>query len=604
MLPWNIFMTTPPDSSLVPDSSIIHFVALNHVSGSTNDTFQFDSRPVQAQRYDAASNHFQWMAHTGNAGTAANPLFFNVDSLSILNPGFHSQHIYTSPASPSIRFIRRKPFSDLYYVMGAGKEQLLDLRHYQPAGKHLDFTLHYRIVNAPGSFQRQRSNLNAFSLTGRYQTPNQRYTLDLTFRNYIFRNEENGGIANDSLYLSGEISDRRVIPVNLQQASSVQRLSAWTMQHRFRLLKPDDAKKESLLLPKQLILTSELDQPYRVYKDMNPASGYYREILKDSTLTLDSLHLKKFRHVLTLTNQGDKPLRLRYDAGITYHSGTYFDGMNNLKHQLYEGFAFLVFKPLPYLQWHAHSRIIKSGYQDGDHEYQIRAILHIHKKMSVEAGIREISRHPDLFVQGFYGNHHVWKNDFPAQKTQHAWVGLKQHSLSLKTYYTRIENISYFDLFGNPRYQAEPVQLWYTELTGKNESRHLGISYRLRHQMNDRVSLLRYPDFLGSMSLYFFADLFDHALHLHTGADLTYLSGWKGMTYLPEISHYAIQTTTENGNTLLADVFVHFHLSRAVIFLKYRDLASALTNDGFKLVPHYPMARPGLFFGVKWRFFD
>lgn len=592
-----------PDSLPILDSANVRQVQINLSTFLNGDTTNLSLHDDRVHRYDPAGLHSHWNANIGNAASHTLPLFFSVDSLIPFHTGFPSLSAYTSPAHPDFTFVRRKPFSQLYYIMGAAKEQMLDITHYQPAGKHFDATLHYRINNAPGSFRNQQAKLGAVSLQSRYQTLDQRYEAALTFRHYKFRHGENGGIANDSMYIANNESDRKVISVNLQNASSVNRLSGWTFLQSYKFA-PAESQSPWTVLPSQVVLTAKIDEAYRVFNDPDPLSDYFQNVYIDSTMTDDSVHFSTRSLTLAIKNPSHGKRHLKYQLGLSYQDVRYFDGKNLIPDHYVQSFTDLIFTISRQARVAFHySQSIGSKWLDGSHT-KLALFVNPTPFIDLNLGLGYTDQPSTQFNRSFFGNHIYWENNFSNQTTSQAWAKIRYGKLQLGTQYYKLAGYVYYDKFGFPRQYLDPIQVLNTELSVNLNQRFISTDIKAVYHTNDRESILRYPSFIGSAMIYYHDIWFDSALRIQAGFDLTYLSEWYGYNFSAMTGQNVLQHSRMTGNKLFTDVFINLHLKRASLFIKYRDLGSLLSGEGFFLVPDYPLSRPGLFFGVKWKFFD
>jgi len=140
---------------------------------------------------------FQYL---GNVGTAANGCLFHEEN----DVGF----IYHKDAFENYLFRAdrvkyyqlRKPFTDISYVMGTRKEQLLQVLHSQNITKTWNATLDFHLIDSPGSYLKQETYHTVLSFCTNYITKNKKYGV---LANYIFNKvivSESGGISADSLF--------------------------------------------------------------------------------------------------------------------------------------------------------------------------------------------------------------------------------------------------------------------------------------------------------------------------------------------------------------------------------------------------------------------
>ncbi len=88
----------------------------------------------------------------------------------------------------------------------------------------LNAGIKFRFLTAPGTYDHQKTENKNLSVTLRYRTENSRYGFILNYLNNKFETQENGGIANDSLFISNlEMLDFIDIPPTSDVVGSIPR---------------------------------------------------------------------------------------------------------------------------------------------------------------------------------------------------------------------------------------------------------------------------------------------------------------------------------------------------------------------------------------------
>ena len=128
----------------------------------------------------------------------------------------------------------------------------------------------------------------------------------------------------------------------------------------------------------------------------------------------------------------------------------------------------------------------------------------------------------------------------------------------------------------------------------------------LSYQVSSNKNIMPVPAFTGYTNLYI---LFRIARVLQTeiGADMTYFTKYYAPTYSPIIGQYAIQDEkyqTKVGNYPIVNVYANFHLKRTRFYIMASHVNySSGAGDPF-LVPHYPLNRMVIRFGISWNFIN
>ena len=156
----------------------------------------------------------------GNTGLAARSVLFAPQLKAGWDPGFHAFDIYKWNLEKVRFFHTTRPYTELGYVLGARAEQLIDIIHTQNIRPNWNFSLNYRLINAPGFLQNQKTNHNNYLFTSWYQGKKKRYNNYFVLLGNRLQATENGGIQDDRM-LNDPIyaKDRSLIPTQIGGAS-------------------------------------------------------------------------------------------------------------------------------------------------------------------------------------------------------------------------------------------------------------------------------------------------------------------------------------------------------------------------------------------------
>ncbi|MGE5106418.1 MAG: putative porin, partial [Sphingobacteriales bacterium] len=160
----------------------------------------------------------------GNHGNAARPIIFTPNYKPGWDAGFHAFDTYMYKPEEARFFTATRPYSLLNYMLGSKSEQMITVQHTQNIKPNWNFSIQYRLINAPGFFSKQNSNHNNYQFTSWYNSKNRRYTAYFLIISNKLSSSENGGIVNDS-FLKEEAyrRDRVTIPTNIGGETSLAR---------------------------------------------------------------------------------------------------------------------------------------------------------------------------------------------------------------------------------------------------------------------------------------------------------------------------------------------------------------------------------------------
>lgn len=191
----------------------------------TLDIFYLDSTRVY--RPDSSINDFTkrypvpgTFVFLGNTGLAAKSILFAPQMKAGWDLGFHAFDVYKWRLEKVRFFHTTRPYTELGYVLGARAEQLIDIIHTQNIKPNWNFSLNYRLINAPGFLQNQKTNHNNYLFTSWYQGKRKRYNNYFVLLGNRLQATENGGIQDDGM-LNESIyaKDRFLIPTQIGGSS-------------------------------------------------------------------------------------------------------------------------------------------------------------------------------------------------------------------------------------------------------------------------------------------------------------------------------------------------------------------------------------------------
>ena len=181
-------------------------------------------------------------ADLGNIGQAQKNMLFGYQQSS----GFHFKTIpynsYNRNSVNPIYFRSLLPYSEVYYLLGAKKEQDVGFYFSSNLYRGLTLGLLFDLTFCPGFFPHQRAATNDLSVSLRYFSPNYRYGVISAFSHYKIQANENGGIESDSLFESSQLRPE-AIPVNLTTGSNTIRNYGVEVTQYFHLSRPLSPQK-------------------------------------------------------------------------------------------------------------------------------------------------------------------------------------------------------------------------------------------------------------------------------------------------------------------------------------------------------------------------
>jgi hypothetical protein len=515
-------------------------------------------------------------------------------------------------------FILSKPYTELYYVMGAKKEQTLRVVFSRDLYKGLNMGLDFSFENSPGIYKNSKTNNATGYFNLQYVTPNKRYRV---IGNYIMnklRIHENGGLKDDKYFTENLEHDRMVIPIHLSNAYNEIRESGVYLQQQFNLSsakKIEDSTRHALDMG-SINYAFQYKRNIYTFTDGDPLSEFYLDFAPplDSSNTFDSTTQVFIKNQIGWSSLGyqengeEHPFYLygnfNYEH-ISEHlpyelSDRSWDQVSisgglgiNIKKSFYlKGTGFLYF----------------SGYNQGDFGIQgtVNQYLGTKEKNFGELilGAEFYLKTPSRFFQTWNSNRFRW--NLSLDKESYFILSGKYQFKFLTTgvdFYT-IGSYTYLNDSIKPTQASKPMTVMQLFAQGVIEVGKFGFDSKLTYQTASQTDIVRLPQFTGILNVFFRSPVFNKAATVQTGIQMRYFTEFKAYAYMPELRAFYLQNDVTIGNYLWADVYVTLKVQRARIFLKMANVTGYFEGYHYFLAPHYPDRDGRFYFGVSWRFHD
>ncbi|HTO16820.1 MAG TPA: putative porin [Edaphocola sp.] len=161
-----------------------------------------------------------WYHDLGNWGAPARNLYFDPNTKPGVRLGYNFWDVYKYTMD-SIPFIHTtRPYTSFSFMLGSKELQWVEFLHTQNINPRWNFAFKVSNNSSDGFFNIQKATgLNAF-LNTNYKSKDERYKSFGAFVVNNFKQDENGGIQNDSFLLIDRYNNRVLIPVNIDPLGS------------------------------------------------------------------------------------------------------------------------------------------------------------------------------------------------------------------------------------------------------------------------------------------------------------------------------------------------------------------------------------------------
>lgn len=605
------------------DSLKVYYFYDNYIDSSANyNVIKVDTNLHGFQKYDPVLNYNDFNASLGNIGLASRNIVFTPQVFCGFDQGVHSFDGYLYQNERVRYYSSVSPFTKLGYSMGSKKEQIFSVLHSHNIKKLLTIAVDFKVINSPGRYRFQQASNNKNALfTAYFNTKNKRYGL---LANYIYNNinvQENGGIANDTVYEAyrAGLSDSSS-SYNLKGAQNIIIDNGFYFKNFVNLFSPsakaDTNDSSSIKIRKydlgRITYSFRFHKQVYRYNDNSVNLSYYKNVYIDSLAAQDETYNISFENSLYWSNSEfntkGESRKLRVSAGAKYdyievHSMDSVSYFNNIT-----PFARV---RLNFMDDH----IMNIGFQylidnKRNNNYKIdfsmtKHIGHLEKNFGLTYLNAVYSvQNPSYIYEYYYSDFFKWKLACKNQTILSASMGYQYKKLDIGIKYYRINDYLYFDENSLPQQAFDrPLSVLSIYLKKDFDFGIFGWDNNLVYQYSDN-ELINVPAFVGSQSYYFKHDFFKKALYAELGFDLNYNTLYFADGYMPATKEFYRQTDKEIGNYLYIDVFLNFKIKRALFFLKLQHANSGLMGYNYYTTPHYPMQDRLFRFGISWKFYN
>ena len=617
------------------DSITIYFRYLD-----STGTYKLDSSVNDfTRRYPVPGTHI----YLGNTGLASKSLLFSPMMQSGFDPGFHAFDVYKWTLDKVRFFNTTRPYSELNYFLGSRVEQIIEVMHTQNIKPNWNFAFQYRLINAPGFFQNQRTNHNNYLFNSRFQSKNLRYTNYLVLLGNKMLAAENGGIIDTTDILDDPIyKERYNISTYLGGANPFSsnffgskintgnRYSEFTvlLRQHYDLGKKDSIVTDSTVTPLfyprlRFEHTLQLDQNKYVYQDYIGDSLYYRKYYdtsignaKDTMLLVE--RWRALSNDFSITQFPDAKNQNQFiKLGLTVQNilGELSTGrktfFNTMGHAEYRNRS-------RNQQWDiaASGKLFFTGFNAGDFDAHISLQRLLGKKLGyLQLGFENASRQPS-FLFDSRSSFYLMKTAINLKKENNTHLYttyfLPSFKLRISGHYYLVTNYTYFTSYFTVNQESSlfnllQIALHKTIKLGKRWNWHADIWFQ---QKIGNVEL-NVPVIYTRNRIGYEGNLGFKNLDIAIGTEIKYRAAYKADGYSPVLGqfYYQDQTTIRNS---LPDVsaYLHFRIRPFKAFIRAENLNTArkMSNGGFGftnnnlVAPGYALPGLQIRLGVWWSF--
>jgi hypothetical protein len=588
------YLIDHPDSAIAIDTSMSHF-----------------------NRFHPAEIPFGWM-HAGYLGGAAQPMFLvNPDEVDV-DIGLHSFDIYLRDAAKVRLYDTRQPYTSFAYQQGTNSEIRTNILNAQNITPSFSFGADFNRNRTDGMYARQVSKLSNFNTFLRYTTPDNRYRGTLIYLLNDFKLEQNGGVTNDSIFESEGFFNRAVVPVALQFAETrwkTDELAATNSIHfgkKVLTSSKTDTVERYKIVP-HFRLQQRISWEHRTYRfnDELGDSSFYSdpELFPDAGIR-DSIAYHRIMNEFRLSKFKDDSAdhRVNFTANAFFRH-TFWDIQNkSLSHDFQSVIiggdvsASIVKKVFAI----ADAKLNVAGRNQGDFTIKGWATWRINEVRNLAGEIVLGSIHQSLMAEQYESSYFNWNHDFDAS-TVTTFVGVYHDArwkLTVKGTWLSHSNYVYWNAGGEPVLYDKTLTGYQFFLLKNFAFKWFHFDNEILYQSYSNDSVVAFPAFLWRTSLYYQSHVFQKALQVKAGIDLTYRSTYHAPGYNPAVGQFFIQLEEDISWFPAVDIFVTLKVRSLRAFVMFQNVNQDLGYKGNFTAYRYPMPDRTFKIGFQWLFWN
>ncbi len=588
----------------------------------------FENENEQARDTGIVKMNFKFnndfLVDLGNFGTVQKSLKFQLDNEPQLQLGISKSAInYFFLPQQAIFYNTTKPFTHIFYSMGAKQEQYIDVLHTQNIHPRWNMAFRYRKINSIGFYQFQKANNDNFLFSNKYDSKNNRYKLRAVFAYNKLQQDENFGIESDTFLTNPFFNTRNTIPVLVNQLEAsnsknspiknYQRNAEFLIEQRYYLnkIKTDstcEIRNESAFFIKNTLYGNSY---YYRLKNLNADSSFianqfflpfensndsffvsYRQRKMGSTISINKF-FKIQKHLFESS----------FGGGVEYENfETYFK-----KNKYVHSYIFAdVFKNKNKSTWDikGNAKLYLLGPAIGNFKISTEANKEIFKKINLQVGFDQGLQSPYYNYQVIETNNFSVKNKIKKQSNTHLFgslfhsifktkVSVHQYLINQMAYWNVEKYLQYSTLFSVSQLEVKlPFELkkWHFENT-------------ILVQFSPKNSPVHLPILATAHRIYKMQKVFNKKLDIVWGAQLNYNSPYLNDAYLPLFMQFVPLDSNTIINPPQLSAFFNFKIKRFRAFISLNEIQQQFFKNSINF-SGYPAHNTNFRLGLNWEFIN
>lgn len=552
-----------------------------------------------------------------NMGLGYNKVWFQSDNRINTRFGFnHYEQAYFQDNTVKYYDVKA-PYTEAYYLPAYERGQIFSIEHTQNITPRWNVAIDYNRLSSLGIYTRQQARQENLMVSTQMSSKNKRYRLYGNVLSQTVKNEENGGIANDSIFEADDEPDRGVTPINLENAFAKYRSRQIFVKHHYDLGKTyvqqiNDSTTKDIFVSRWRF-GHEAKYQYKAFsfRDESPDSAYYTNFFINGAYTDDRSYMQSIQNEVSFqslatydTTDNLRPFQLYVAAQHERVLYNYSDKKEDFENLLLKARIFndKTFK----FQYNAGMSYTIQG--EFKNAYKLDGTLAFEwaKGSRVKVDAAYLEQAPTLLQLRYASNHFEWQNNFDFVKTLGGGIALESEKLfNFKANFFTVDNYVYFNENSQPTQDVSGVSVFTAYIQRNIPIGDFNFNNKVLYQnVLDGDAIVRVPDLTVQSSFYYGRSIFKKAMDIQVGVQLNYFTSYFADAYNPALSTTHIQNEREIGDYPQFDAFLNIKIRHTKFFLKYEHFNQGLSGNDFYATLHQPLPDAIFKAGIIWKFFD
>ncbi|WP_209391188.1 putative porin [Chryseobacterium sp. RR2-3-20] len=509
----------------------------------------------------------------------------------------------------------KTPTATFIYHTAMKNGAALQSTYTQNIGKQFNFAIDYMGLRSQGFYRNALATNNNTIFSGHYISKKGNYELFAHYIHQNVNNQENGGIVDDDLFMSGEkqIKNRQYALVNLQATNSKYSYRRYYLSHQFT---PFNSEKFPFRIRHTLF-----NQGNKYYYHQDNIENYWfvnpQDLINGFPLSTKK-YSNNFSNTVSLVFDNE---RFKLDAGVRYQNLKFgitdnilsnIDMPSELKENRIGAVGNIQIKLFDKFQLKSFLEISK-GSQFGNY---LRTTNNVKfepiKDYFVDAKVNFQSSYPSfnyLANTSIYRNFNYFLADAKNQSVTEIGgsVHLKWFQSQLFANYFRIDNYAYFGSDSKPNQSSNSLNISQIggDATFSYGRFHLNTRLQIQNVLTNK-ELMPLPSVIGRADFFFQSKAFKGAAEIQTGVKVYYFSKFASREYFPVLNEYILprDNSFSIGGQPIADLYFNMKVKKMFFFIEGQQIGTLISHNKAYAFPHYPIYDFRLNIGIVWYLFN